>query len=171
MQQTAVNASIEQGIPPSFDGSHVFYMMALFGLMTMVLLAMNWLWRRIWLMVEDPQPLCSPATVSRVVVILLLMTALIRGIPATVLLLKWPELGAAARLDLSQVERFLDGVALIPFGLAWVIDYLAGGVVQFQLKRRPPPGADLWPRREDLLGPVKIAAGSLAIAFAVVFLQ
>jgi hypothetical protein len=139
--------------------------------MTMTLLALNWLWRRVWLLIEDPQPLCSPATISRATVILLLLACLLRSAPDTVLLLQWPELSPTARLAVAETDRFLDGVALIPFAIAWLIDYLSLGVVQLQLKRQPPPDADLWPRRENLLGPAKIAAGSFAIAFAVVFLQ
>jgi hypothetical protein len=171
VQQATINASVEQGIPPSFDGARLFYMMAIFGLMTMSLLTMNWLWRILWRMREDPHPLRSPVTVWRIDTALLLTSALLLGVPDTVLLLRWPEISLPARLALSELDRLLDGVALIPFAAAWFIDYLSRPVIHFQLTRLPPPDADLWPSRQTLLGPAKIAAGSFAVAFAVVYLQ
>lgn len=171
MHQALTNMAAEQGIPPSFHGNPLFYMMAIFGLLTMTLLAANWLWRVCWCMAEDPHPLKTPVTLSRIVIACLMTAALLRGTPDAILLLRWPELSAHARLAISETDRFLDGVALIPFTAAWFLDYFVGGVVQFKLKQLPPPPVELWPQMENLKRPVKIAAGSLVIAFAVVFLQ
>jgi hypothetical protein len=168
---SVANTAIEQGIPPSFSGNHWFYMMAIFGLMMMVLLAANWLWRIVWCFFEDPQPLRSPVTVFRAILALLLVTALLRGGPDAILLLRWPEISPADRLVVAETDRFLDGIALIPFFAAWLIEYLTAGVLQFQLKRLPPPSSDLWPTADSLKRPVQIAIGSFAVAFAVVFLQ
>lgn len=168
----AVNLGIEQNIPPSFDGSEVGYLFALFGLLMVTLISLSWLWRLVWCMAkEDRQPLRSPVTVVRFVVVCLLVAALMRGTPDAILLIQWPELNPTQRLSIAGVDRYMDGMAFVPFGLAFLIDSLAGDVVQHQLKRQPPPPADLWPTRESLKGPVKIAAGCMAIAFAVVFLQ
>jgi hypothetical protein len=171
MQGTLTNAAVEQGIPPSFHGDQTFYMLGVFGLLTVVFLALNWLWRILWCLFEDRRALCAPVTLYRMIIALLLMKALLRAIPSAILLMRWPEMSLESRLFVAQAERFLDGAALIPFGIAWLIDYTTGGVLQYQLKRLPPPPTDIWPRLDALKRPAMIAAGSIAIAFAVVFLQ
>jgi hypothetical protein len=91
--------NVAQGIPPSFGGNELGYLFALFGLLMVALLALNWLWRLGWCMLkEDVHPIRSPVTIARVVIVCLLLSSLMRGAPDAVLLLQWPELSTAAKL-------------------------------------------------------------------------
>lgn len=176
-------------IPPSFHGNDLFYMLATFGSLTLVLLAANWLWRVVTSMLEDPQPLWSAVTIERMVRGLLMLCTVMRVTPKVVLLLQWPEITPAARLVIAQADKGFDSIAIIPFFAAWLIDYLSSGPISRQLKALPEvnalPGgavrmteprpkmvkADFRISYRDLIQPAKIAAGSFVIALAVVYLQ
>jgi len=163
---------LEQNIAPSFDGSEGWYLFALFGLLMVTLMALNWLWRELWCALKDDvHPWNHPVTLWRGVKVGFLVAALMRGSPDAVLLMQWPEMTVDQRLTIAGIDRIMDGWAFVPFGLAFMIDYLGSGVMQHQMKRLPPPPVDLWPSKTTVKDSAKIAAGCLAIAFAVVFLQ
>lgn len=188
--QTATANSFTGSIPPSFQGDHTLYMLAIFGSLLMLLLAANWVHRLIMCAIwNDPQPLRAPVTMHRLVIILILFSLLMRVSPKVFLLLQWPEISVATRQLISKVDRVMDALAIFPFFAAWMLAFITSADLARQLKglptvqrlpenaikleQRPP----VWsvhmvkPSLDDLKRPAKIAAGCLAIAFAVVYLQ
>lgn len=158
-------------IPPAFAGSHWEYLFSLFGLMMVTLLGLEWLWRVSWSFAERPAPLRSPVTAARIIVLLLLIAGLMRGAPDAVLLMQWPELTQGARYTIARVDSLADGAAIIPFSGAWLVDYLAGGVIHYQLRRQPPAPSHLWPTWSSVKRPLKIGVGVGIIAVAITFFQ
>lgn len=156
--------------PPSFDGDGLSYMWAVFGLMTVVLLCSEWLWRTLWAFRELPRPIRHPLTVLRSILSLLLFAILLGAVPDLILIMMWPELSPAAREMISVIDRRLDGCIGPVILLAWLISRLGTPMVEYQLIRLPVP-INLWPDWAALRRPVWIGFLVLLVSAAVTFLR
>jgi hypothetical protein len=156
--------------PPAFAGQPVLYMLTVFSLLLVNLLALEWLWRTGWALWEDSHDFRHPLTIQRIVILLLVLGAVIRSGPDVIVLMRYHAETEAGRLDLYRLDNFLDSVAFIPFSLAWLVAYLAGPMLAHQLAKEPIP-LHLWPTWAQIKRPVKIGVGVFAIAFALTYLR
>jgi hypothetical protein len=157
-------------MPPSFMEHPVLYMLTVFSLLLIVLLALEWLWRIVWCFFERPAPFKSPLNVLRMILALLLAGAVVRSGPDLLLLMAWPDISPAARLDLVVFDNRMDATAFIFLSGAWLIARLGDPMLTYQLEKRPLP-VHLWPTWQQMKRPLKIGAGVAVIAFALTFLQ
>lgn len=157
-------------LPPSFSDDRLIYFLSVFGLLTVILLMTEWLWRVAWSFFDRPQPLKHPVSVVRFI-LLLLLTGVLMGVAGdTALIIGWPELSPGQRLLVSQADRALDGLSAVPFFLAWLCGLLGGAMVDWQLQRHPIP-VNLWPSWASLKRPLSIGALVVFIAFSVTWLR
>lgn len=160
----------DQSLPPSFEGNHFIYALSVFGLMTIFLLAAEWLWRSSWAMAEKPRPLRHPVTISRLVLVLILTSVVMRTTFDVVLTMAWPEMSQDYRLFVAQLDRLMDGLSAGPFFLAWLAALLGGAMIDWQLVRQPVP-IDLWPTWRHLRRPAKIGGLVVLISLSVTYLR
>lgn len=155
--------------PPGLDSS-LLYLSAVFFLLLGTLLALEWLWRLGWSFIEHRQPWKSPATVVRLVLVVLLIAGLVRVVPHLWLFMRWPTLAPHERAEWlsAAAQGEIAGVAL--FTAAWFFGQLGEPMIKYQLAKEPLP-LHLWPAREQLVRPLKIGMGVFAIAFAVTYLR
>lgn len=164
-----IPASYNSDIPPAFIGQPpILYMVAIFSLFMTVLLAAEWLWRNVWALFERPQPLKTPLTAVRVLLISMLSAVIIRVGPDVVLFGAWQDMTPAMRWQVSVTDKMLDVFAFLPFSFAWLISYLGGPIIFYQLEREPLP-LHLLPTLKQLARPLKIAAAVLFISAVLVF--
>lgn len=130
--------------------------------------AYAWLWRTLWALVERHRPLTSPWTFARLITCGLLIAVLIDTVPDLWLLVTWTHLATDQRALLSRVDRFLDGFAIVPFAVAWLLNFAGSHNVAAQL-RRAPPLKPRWPGRRDVARLALILACVLAISAALTF--
>lgn len=157
-------------LPPAFEGQPWLYLFTMFAQMAVALLVLEWLWRLAWSMYEQPARFRTPLNISRVILILLLFSMTCRGAGDLVFNMRYADLSPAARHWLADVDSELDGFALVPFIMAWLLDRLAGGMITFQLARLPLP-MHLWPSWRQMKRPVQIGVGVFVMAFALTFLR
>jgi hypothetical protein len=155
---------------PSFVGAPLLQMLTTFSALLVVLLALEWLWRTLWAMRESGSAIGSPSAAMRAMVGLLLVAALLRIGPDAILYASWPDLSPRWRYGIALWDKRLDAVAFAPFSLAWLVSYLGGPMVYYQLARLPLP-LHLWPTWEQMKRPLKIGVGALALAFAFTYLR
>jgi len=160
----------QSAFPPSFDGQPLTYMWAVFGLLLLELLALEWLWRLAWAYRSSGRGWRHPLTINRTIKVLLVLAPVLGGMPDLLLLMLWPEISGATRETLAMIDRQLDGVIWVPFSLAWMLAQFGRGVIDYQLVRHPIP-VNLWPTGSQLRHSLKIGLGVFAIAFAVTFLR
>jgi hypothetical protein len=156
--------------PPGFEGHPWLYLMSVFGLMLIVLLTLEWLWRIGWSFTERPHPLKHPSTVARVVMLMLLVGILMRVGPDAWLLMRWPSISDAAHHDIEIVGSRLDVASVLFMSGSWLVARLADPFIQFQLEKQPLP-IHLWPTARQLRRPLYIGLGVFAISFALTFLR
>lgn len=160
----------ELALPPAFAGNSAAFAIALFFQMMTALLAIEWTWRTAWAINEHRHPLMHPATMLRVITLLVLVSFLMLVIPVLVFNMRYPELSAAGRLDMNTVRAWSTSLALVPFSAAWLIDRLTGGMIVYQLERRPLP-LHLWPTWRHMRKPLKLGVGVAFLAAALAFLR
>lgn len=163
-------AALAGNMPPSFYGHPLLYMGTLFSLFLVVLLALEWLWRLAWSVVERPAPFKSPTSVLRLIFALLLTGALVRTGPDLWLLMRWPSVTPEHRLALAEFDNRMDAGAFIFLSAAWLFARLGDSMLTYQLEKSPLP-VHLWPTWRQMVRPLKIGAGVLVIAFALTFLR
>jgi hypothetical protein len=156
--------------PPGFTGHPLLYLLTLFSMMLTVLLALEWLWRIGWALVERPRPLKHPSTVLRMVFVFLLVGLLFRIGPDAWLLMRWAQTTPAGRLQLEHFDSMLDTTSFVWMSLAWLAARLGDPFVQFQLEKRPIP-VHLWPTAQQLRRPLYIGLGVFLIACALTFMR
>lgn len=156
--------------PPGFEGLDFLYLSTLFSLLLVCLLTMEWMWRLVWSLIETPAPLRHPGTGVRWCIIFILLGGFIRLAPNVFWLMFWNEMSPRGRWWSMQADALLDTISFIPFSLAWLIGYLGGPMIVYQLNRQPLP-MHLWPTADQIKRPLKIGVGVMGIAFAVVYLR
>lgn len=142
----------------------------LFAYILITMLALNWAWRQVWALCEGPATLRDPGASIRWTILLLLLSALLRVVPDTVLAMSWAELTPRGRYDISTWDRVADIVSAVPFVAAWGAAYIGGPMVFFQLRREPLP-LHLFPTWRQSQRPLKIALACLVLALALTFLR
>lgn len=157
-------------VPPSYVGRDLLYLSTLGSILLVVLLALEWIWRLLWSFFEQPSPLRSPATAYRIILLLLLSAALLRIVPDLVLLATWQEISPASREAIAVLDKRLESFTFVPFSLAWLVSYLTGPMLIYQLGRQPLP-IHLWPTWQQAKRPLKIGVGVAAISFALTYLR
>lgn len=157
-------------LPPGYEGQPWLYLFSMFAQMGMALLVMEWAWRLAWSLYERPAPLKSPVTSSRLIVLALLFSVSMRGLPDVIYNMRWADLSPAGRHAMLSIDETMDGLALVPFLAAYVLDRMASGMMTFQLQRDPIP-LHLWPTWAQLRRPVKMGMGVFVLAFALTFLR
>lgn len=157
-------------LPPSFVGHPLLYLTTTFSLLLGNLLALEWTWRLLWQMVEHQKPIKWPSTSARVALILLLVGGLIRSGPDMILLVAWADLSPSGRFQMALWDNWLDSVSFVPLSLAWLIFWLGGPMIIYQLERQPIP-LHLWPTWDKLRRPVKIGVGVFVLCLAFTFLR
>lgn len=155
-------------VPPGFDGFPLLYLLSMFSIMMIVLLSLEWMWRLVWGIVERPTPIKHPSSAVRYTLIFILLGTILRTGPNLVWMSFWKDASPALRQWMLQVDSFLDSVSFIPFSIAWIIGYLGGPMIVYQLSRHPLP-VHLWPTKEQITRPLKIGLSVFIIALAVVF--
>lgn len=157
-------------LPPSFGEDKMIYFFSIFGLLTILLLMSEWLWRVTWAFFDKPHPLRHPVTVSRMIMALMLLGVLM-GVGGDVfLVVAWPELSGESRLWLTRLDKVLDGASAAPFFLAWTWGIIGGAMVEWQLVRHPIP-INLWPSWRDMQRPAAIGALVFFISASISFLR
>jgi hypothetical protein len=157
-------------LPPQFEGQPFVFLLTVFALLLITLLGAEWLWRLSWSIGERPVHWKSPASALRWLLIFLLLSVVMRVGPNVVQLMSWSVSTPAQRLALYRVDNLLDGLSFIPFALGWLVAFLGGPMITFQLAKEPLP-LHLWPTFQQMKRPLKIGAGVFAIAFALAYLQ
>jgi hypothetical protein len=155
--------------PPGLD-SPMLYMGTVAALLLGLLLALEWLWRLVWDLFERPFPFKSPATAVRCVLILLLVAAVVKVGPRLWLFMRWPFLSTDAREWLLRLSGQAEIIGAVLFSLAWLLAYVGQPMISYQLEKRPLP-MHLWPTPGQLIRPLKIGVGVLAISFALTYLR
>jgi hypothetical protein len=155
--------------PPGLE-SPLLYLTVVFFMLLGLLLAAEWLWRLVWSFFERPQPLKSPATVVRVILVLLLTSIMIPAAPRLWLFMRWPLLTLAQREAAQTLTAQVLIFAIVLFVLAWFVALVVDPMIKYQLEKTPPP-VHLWPTVEQLKRPLKIGGGVLVIAFALTYLR
>lgn len=157
-------------LPPSFMNDGWTYTLAIFSLLSIFLLMLEWGWRICWSMADDRRKLVDPLTVERIVK-LLLVIGILMGVSGDVfLLMMWPEITPETRIHLSNLDRFLDGICVVPFVLSWFISLYSQAVLNWQLVRLPIP-VNLWPSLESLRRPAAIGVLVMGISLVVTLLR
>jgi hypothetical protein len=151
--------------PPGFEGHPLLYLVTVFSLLTINLMALEWLWRLGWQMVERRFPYQHPSSVARVILMSLLVSIVLRAGPDILSLMLWGDMSPAERLTLLKMDGYLDTVSFVPFGVAWVTAFLGGPILMYQLERHPRP-LHLWPTWRQVRRPMKIGLAVLAISVA-----
>jgi hypothetical protein len=161
--------------PPSFVDSRWVYALALFGLMTITLLAIKTLWEDMRFMraMRDGWRE-QPAAVASFVEGLYLLTIVLGFGPDTVVLLAWGDQAAPSASFLAELDRALDFICLVPFCSAFVLRARIRPIALHLLmaKSEDPDDDPLYLRptwralypQLSLLG--LIAALSMGVAFA-----
>jgi hypothetical protein len=157
-------------LPPAFEGQPLLYLVTVFAQMSVALLILEWLWRTAWAMKERPSGWKTPVTVSRVILMALLLTIAARGFGDLVFNMRYSELTPHGREVVATLDNQLEGLALLPFIFAWFLDRLGGGMIVYQLERLPIP-LHLWPTWSQMRRPVKIGAGVFVLALTLTFLR
>jgi hypothetical protein len=163
-----IPAAYHGEVPPSLVGVQLLYLAVLWSLLMITLLALEWLWRTAWGLIEDRQAIKHPVTAVRVGTIFLLVSVLMRIGPDVVLFASWPDLSPAWRYWISVFDKQLETVSFFPFSLAWLCSHLGGPMVLYQLRRDPIP-LNLWPTWQQFKRPLKIGGGVTALAFVLVY--
>jgi len=161
--------SLMSTYPPGLDSAEL-YLAAVFFMMLGCLLALEWIWRTIWAIIERSAPLRSPATATRIVIVFLLAAALVRTGPRLWLFMRWPALSPAERADLYAMAAQSEILGVVLFSLAWLLALLGEPMIRYQLEKQPLP-LHLWPTWEQMKRPLKIGVGVFAIAFALTYLR
>lgn len=160
-----------EAIPPSVAGAPWAYTAAVFALMSITVLCLEWLWRLTWsLTVEDRRGPTHPLTLGRVIIWLLLANVLLGCVGDLLLLMLWPEVSPVTRLTLSSLDRMLDSLCLPFFFMAWLIGLLGGPMIDWQLARLPIP-VNVWPTLAQIRRPLFIGGLVLGISMTVTLLR
>lgn len=157
-------------VPPSLYGRPLLQTITLFSLMLVTLLSLEWSWRLIWSFFEAPSPAKHPVQSLRVMLLLLLIGMLVRIVPDLVLMMSWHDIPPASREALAVLDKRLDSFSFLPFSMAWLISYLGGPMIFYQLQRQPIP-LHLIPTRQQMKRPIKIGIGALALSLALTYLR
>ena len=144
------------------------YLWSVFGLSLTALLALEWLWRTAWSLVERWRPLASPWTFLRLITCALLIAVLVACVPDLWLLVRWEYLTPSERHLLAAIDRFLDGLVPLPFVAAWLMNFAGGRGIAAKLRLEPLPEWRL-PGRRDVARLALILACVLAISAALTF--
>ena len=160
----------DQHLPPAFDGNSFVYAASVFGLMTVFLLASEWLWRVAWSFRERPKEMRHPVTITRCILFCLLLGILMRVTGDVVLTMAWPELTPNQRLWVAWCDRLMDAMSATPMFIAWLWSILGGAMIDWQLARLPIP-INLWPTWHDLRRPATIGVLVLGISLSVTYLR
>lgn len=137
----------QSAYPPAFLGSEWAFGLALFSLVIISALAIRHLILILGYMIEYREPLGAPITVTRLIIVSLLVTVITAVTPDAVLLLAWGEVNAQSITFLAKLDRVLDGLAVVPFAGA-VFMMIRGEELLHDQLLRPPIRNDLWPTFE-----------------------
>src|SRR5690242_1942090 len=85
-------------VPPGFEGQPILYLLTVFSLLMITLLALEWVWRVTWGAFEQPHPLKHPVTVLRLILALAAISVIMRVGPLVARFILWR--------DLSPEQRF-----------------------------------------------------------------
>lgn len=165
-----MNHQLPADLPPAFMGHPMQYAMAVFGMLMLCILAVEWLWRKGWEMRERPSKMKTPLFIVRIILILLSIVPIMGAGPDLIRIIFWPDIGPEAREILTQIDRSLDASVWIVYSAAWLIAYLFFPMVEAQLKKEPLE-LDLWPRWRALIRPLKIGIGIAVIAFGLAYFR
>lgn len=157
-------------MPPGFENSPWLYLVSVFCLLMIVMMALEWIWRLAWGMKEHPAPWRHPSTVYRTVIILLMTATLFRIAVPTILLVRWSDMTPETRDQLAAFGSIPSILSLLPFSLAWVLSYLTSTMVFYQLDRLPVP-LHLFPTLKQTKRPLKIGLAVFTIAAAITFVR
>lgn len=127
-------------LPPSLRGLPLTAMFIIMGFMIGTLLCLQWLYRIIDEMRDDPAPLRHPLTAVRAVKILFILAALSCAIPRMVLLMAWELMSPWWREHLALGSWLFYVVWAALLATAWWIDRVSAPVQRWQLRRVPAPG-------------------------------
>jgi hypothetical protein len=154
------------GVPPGFENEPFLYMLTLFSLIMINLLALEWMWRIAWGWWERPHPIQHPITILRAILFLTALQIILRVGPDVVRFALWDQLSPASRFLAYQIDHYLDIASFFPFSLAWLAGYLTMDMLHFQLDRKPIP-MHLWPTRSQMTRPLKIGVAVFVISMAI----
>lgn len=143
---------------------------ALFALILISCLALEWTWRTAWSLADSPSPIKEPSTSLRWTILLILISVLFRLIPDTIEAMAWEDAGPELRAALALWNERFNSLSSFPFALAWLLAYLGGPMILHQLRRTPIP-LHLWPTGRQMARPAKIAGACLALALALTYLR
>lgn len=131
-------------LPPTFDGSHPAYALALFSLMLISAVSGHVIVRtwRAW-RATDARGLNAPATAFRLVIATLMLAIIFLALPDVAVLLVWGEVSSDVMGTLMMLDRSFDGLTMLPFLAAILTLARTEDQLVYQLVRRPPP-AVLW---------------------------
>jgi hypothetical protein len=152
-------------VPPGFEGHPFIYFITVFSLLTINLMALEWIWRLLWQMVEKRFPFQHPSTAARTILLSLLVSIVMRAGPDLLSLMLWGDMSPTQRNNLFQIDSYMDTVSFIPFGIAWITAFLGGPLIMYQMERHPLP-LHLWPTWRQMRRPLKIGVAVLAISIA-----
>jgi hypothetical protein len=153
-------------VPPGFEHEPWLYMLTLFSLIMINLLALEWMWRIAWGAVERPHPIQHPITVLRTILFLTALQIVLRVGPDVVRFSLWYQLTPSSRFIAYQIDHYLDILSFFPFSVAWLIAYLTMDLLHYQLDKKPIP-MHLWPTPSQLQRPLKIGVAVMIISAAI----
>lgn len=131
-------------IPPSFDQNPWAYGFALFGLIVLTSLTAAGMVRVARCIDPHRDGYGSPITLDRLRKLALGMTLLTLALPDVIILLAWGEISDAAMMNLWVLDRFLDGMTILPFLVACGISIRGGERIDTALVMAPNR-SDMWP--------------------------
>ncbi len=130
--------------PPAFLGSEWAYGFALFSFTIICALAFRHLIMIVGYMLEYRESWGAPITITRMIIVSLLITIISATLPDAVLLFAWGEVNFRAISILAKIDRIFDGITVIPFAFAVFLMIRGEAMLHDQLLR-PPIRNDLWP--------------------------
>lgn len=140
---------------PSVADRPIVSFISVIGLFGASTVTIDWMRRIIQNQSALPLPFNHPTTVIRGVAFLMLLSVLLREGPDTMNFMTWPDISPVHRHTLALVNRFCDGLALVPFWNAWLLWIFSGRLISYQLARQPIP-VELWPGWNSLKRPMLI---------------
>jgi hypothetical protein len=108
-------------IPPGFQGDEAIFAFALFGLIILSTLAVRRCVLLVHAMRVEDEPDHSPLTYYRLQQLCFAVTILLGTLPDALILLAWGEINPADLRALMLVDRFADGLTVVPF---FISDFL-----------------------------------------------
>ena len=137
-------------LPISFEGNPWIFAFALFSTMLATLVAMTQIFSHIKEMICIPDRLNAPINIYRFQLILMYIAVMFAVTPDAIYLWTYNDVSAQATNMILNVDRIFDSLFLLPFLAFTWLQIRCGGVLKFQLIRRPVP-VDILPSKGTAL--------------------